>query len=110
VVGVKYHPREWTDDYLQVRTLPGVVLLPRGLAMEYVYLLSDDRLKWVIGDNSTAMMTARWLSPGAQVVAFIGSLIDPNEALVNCLAKLGVSIASNQDQLKASLEGTPVAN
>jgi hypothetical protein len=59
-VAVKYHPREPLGDFFGVRGKE-IMILPKSLPLELFYLFSPDSLKFVIGDVSSALLTARWL-------------------------------------------------
>ena len=107
-VGVKYHPRQAEADYLGLSQLPDVVVLPQGLALEYLYVLraSDGSggmppIRFVVGDVSTILLTARWLVPGADCISLARPLqmLDPSlDALFNAV---GVRLPETLDALSA---------
>jgi hypothetical protein len=100
-LAVKYHPRQAEPDYLGLARDRRVVLLPRGLPLECMYVLAaagaDGRkgpstLRLVIGDVSTTLLSARWLVPDARVVSLgrpLGLLAPDIEAL---FSKLGIAV------------------
>jgi hypothetical protein len=100
-LAVKYHPRQAEPDYLGLARDRRIVLLPRGLPLECLYVLAaagaDGRnesstLRLVIGDVSTTLLSARWLVPDARVVSLgrpLGLLAPDVEAL---FSKLGISV------------------
>jgi hypothetical protein len=108
-VGVKYHPRQAEADYLGLSQLPAVVVLPQGLALEYLYVLRADAggrggappIRFVVGDVSTILLTARWLVPDACCISLARPLqmLDPSlEALFN---GLGVQLPATLDAFSA---------
>jgi len=69
-VAVKYHPRTEQADPLKLVTEYNALLLPSGLAFEFILPF----LKWqshVVGDVGTALLTAKWLRPDLQVIAVL---------------------------------------
>ena len=69
-VGVKYHPRERETDYLGLADRPGVVVLPRALPMELIFILAPRQLRFIFGDISTVLLDARWLLDNPTIVSF----------------------------------------
>jgi len=103
-VAIKYHPREWEKDYLGVENLPGIVVLPRQVSMEYIYARALGRLRYVIGDVSTSMITAKWLSPDLKVIAC--SATTGHRLLSSAfsvLDRLGCEIVNSEEELRAAL-------
>jgi hypothetical protein len=101
-VGIKYHPREAQTDYLGLAADSSVVLLPRGLPLEYLYILSAMRtaqgsrpfapLRFIVGDVSTTLLTARWLVPDADCISLARPLRMLNESLEAVFTKVGVRL------------------
>ena len=86
---VKYHPRE-RSDFLEAEAL-GARLLPASIPVELIYLASARRLRRVIGDTGTTLLTARWLVPEAEalsVLPHLPDLMDP--CYVEAATRLGV--------------------
>jgi Alpha-2,8-polysialyltransferase (POLYST) len=96
VIGVKYHPRQAEPDYLGAGGDPRVMLLPRGLPLEYLYVLaaagSPRRLQHVVGDVSTTLLTARWLVPDARVTSLGRPLGLLDSSIEQLFARLGISM------------------
>jgi hypothetical protein len=107
-VGVKYHPRQAEADYLGLSQLPDVVVLPQGLALEYVYVLraadggtGTQPIRFVVGDVSTILLTARWLVPQAHCISLARPLqmLDPSlDVLFN---QVGVRVPATLDAFSA---------
>ncbi|MGK2913434.1 MAG: hypothetical protein ACSLE5_03085 [Porticoccaceae bacterium] len=88
---VKYHPRE-PDDFLGAAAL-GARLLPAAIPVELIYQASAGRLRRVVGDTGTTLLSARWLAPQAQalsVLHHVEGLSDP--WYVRTLNRLGVEL------------------
>jgi hypothetical protein len=107
--GVKYHPRQAEPDYLGLSQLRDVVVLPQGLALEYLYVLraaaagttDHHPIRFVVGDVSTILLTARWLMPHACCISLARPLqmLDPSlEALFNAL---GVQLPATLEAFSA---------
>ena len=86
---VKYHPRE-RSDFLEAEAM-GARLLPTAIPVELIYLASAKRLRRVIGDTGTTLLTARWLVPEAKALSILPhlpDLMDPR--YVEAATRLGV--------------------
>ncbi|MCC7082020.1 MAG: hypothetical protein IT530_15200 [Burkholderiales bacterium] len=85
---VKYHPRD-PQDRLGAQAL-GVRVLPAAIPAELIYLASGERLRRVLGDTGTTLMSARWLAPQAQAISALelSAMDDPWYA--RTLERLGV--------------------
>lgn len=68
-LAVKYHPRELSGDFLSVGKKEGILLLPEGFPAELLYVLSQKPPKLIIGDFSSALLTARWLLDKSRIVS-----------------------------------------
>jgi len=66
-LGVKYHPRQEHPDPLNLRQYGKITLLPGALAFEALLPLLHHPI--IIGDVSTALLTARWLRPDLRVLS-----------------------------------------
>ncbi|BCN93948.1 hypothetical protein THMIRHAM_17330 [Thiomicrorhabdus immobilis] len=69
-VAVKYHPRTRQVDPLKLVEEYNVLLLPSGLAFEFI-LPFLKKQSHVIGDVGTALLTAKWLRPDLKVTAVL---------------------------------------
>jgi len=86
---VKYHPRE-QDDFLGARDL-GARLLSPAIPVELIYLASAERLRRVVGDTGTTLLSARWLAPQAQAVSVLNQLTEMRDpTYLRALDCLGV--------------------
>jgi hypothetical protein len=107
-VGIKYHPRQAERDYLALADLGPVTVLPQGLPLEYVFLLhaadGDPRtpprsLRYVVGDVSTILLTARWLVPDACCISLARPLGMLDESLETLFTSLDVRLPRTLDGL-----------
>lgn len=97
---VKYHPREERVDYVGV---PKEVLLPQEMPAELMYVLAGDRIRLVLGDQSTALISGKWLLPNARIVSAV-PLLDPNNVSVaSKLKSLGIELLWSMDQVDSIL-------
>jgi hypothetical protein len=85
---VKYHPQE-PEDFLGAAAL-GARLLPTDIPAELVYLASGERLRRVIGDAGTTLLTARWLAPQAEVFSALNLSGRDDPWYARTLDRLGV--------------------
>ena len=95
-VAVKYHPRDKEKDALNISMLESVELLPAAIPFEAMLPMLKEGVE-VLGDFSTALITARLLMPSATVNAIVheGAAAQTDfETLyqrigVNCLEEVG---------------------
>jgi hypothetical protein len=97
---VKYHPSE-REDFLGAAAL-GARVLPAAIPAELVCLASGARLRRVIGDAGTTLLSARWLAPQAQAISAldIAGIDDPWYA--QTLERLGVQRLDQNDSRQAA--------
>ena len=97
-VAIKRHPADTENTALfEILGLPKEVIdLPAFLPVEFYYLFFYSSLHKIIGGLSTAIMTARWLVPHANVVStFYKAEINntPNAPQIfNIFNKIGISV------------------
>jgi len=101
-VALKQHPRDrhgvlFTDDR--------AVLVPRGLAAEFLFLSRRDEIRFVFGDLSSALMSARWLLPSAKTVSVARLLACADSGLTSVFDRIGVVVPSHEDQIWDLLQG-----
>ena len=85
-VYVKYHPRELGDP-LGIKST--VKLVPSNIPVEF--LLAFFRFEMIIGDVSTALMSARWLQPNCDV-RYIDTNTKHSEVLLGIFKRIGVNV------------------
>ncbi|MEE9571195.1 MAG: hypothetical protein V3W02_05795 [Gammaproteobacteria bacterium] len=95
-VALKQHPR---DRYGVLFTDDRLVLVPRGLAAEFLFLSRRDEIRFVFGDLSSALMSARWLLPSAKTVSVARLLACVDPALPSVFDRIGVVVPSLEDEI-----------
>jgi hypothetical protein len=95
-VAIKYHPREPLGDFLSVGNADGVVILPQSLSIELVYILTPKQVRFVVGDISTSLLTAKWLLDNATVIS-IAPLLGQSDSqpLIKVFRELDIKIVTN---------------
>jgi hypothetical protein len=96
-VVVKLHPRERDRRYVEAVSRGSTGVVPQQVPGEFLVLAWSASLESVVGDFSTAMITARWLCPELDCVV-LADLVergDPRLAMV--LDELGVRSVSAAD-------------
>lgn len=86
IVGIKHHPRTTDRSWF---SLGSFIELPGDIPMEVILPLLNRHCQ-IIGDVSTALLTAKWLRPEMDVTAISGSQISPRWSQLLCT--LGINI------------------
>ncbi len=91
VIGVKYHPRDENDCYLDLPS--NATRVPSEIPAEILYL-SMKQLNTVVGVLSTALLTARWLSNSMEVLSILdeGEPFDQN--LVSMMKSIDIRVVN----------------
>jgi hypothetical protein len=92
-IAVKYHPRTPQVDPLKLVKGYNALLLPSGLAFEFILPF----LKWqshVVGDVGTALLTAQWLRPDLQVTAVLAEDDEFQKTFKRIYEQLGLSMVN----------------
>jgi hypothetical protein len=103
-VAIKYHPREYLGDYLGVAARADVLTLPQQISMENMVLQLLPHLKCMIGDSSSCLMSAKWMSPCLKVIACTRTT--KHAILTGLLPSLrgaGCEVAASEDELRMAL-------
>jgi hypothetical protein len=97
----KHHPRAPAGDPLGLAGDLRLRLLPQGLPMEFYFLAHRRNLRRVWGDISTALLSARWLLDGAEVVSFAPLLRRPGEdhGFFDLYRRLGIGLPAGLEDL-----------
>lgn len=91
-VGVKYHPRQSQPDPLALAALPNVTLLPNTLAFEALLPLLGRAV--IVGDVSSALLTARWLRPDLIVLSLRNEADARQEEMAAIFEHVGVMLVA----------------
>jgi len=103
-LGVKYHPRDPQDDFLSVRNDEGISVLPKSLPMELVYILASEKIKFIIGDISTSLLTAKWLLENVMVVSIAPLIGQIDSQLLRTFDKLNIKIVNDKMEAKGMFQ------
>jgi hypothetical protein len=100
---VKYHPREFIDDFLKQKEKKNVLILPKAIPLELLYVVSQIPPKVIIGGHSTALLTARWIFPNAKVIstALLFDYYDQN--IFEVFNKNNIVLISNIKEIEETL-------
>lgn len=100
-VGVKYHPAEPLGDFLSLRGVENMILLPPSVAAESIFLFGE--VGYVIGTLSTSLITGRWLLEKAKVVSVAPMVGHYDSNVLKVFGKLGILIAEDVERLRTVL-------
>ena len=70
-IAVKYHPKEENDDYMMLGDKSGISVLPKQLPGELLFIVNREKLKFVLGDSSSALLSLPWLLPQCKAISFV---------------------------------------
>lgn len=104
-VAVKYHPREPLGDYCMIQSLDGVSILPGNLPVEMVYLAAHDRIRIVVGDRSTSLLTAKWLMDKPAIVSVSPVGGEPDYRLHAVFQRIGITVAHTVSDVAEQVSG-----
>ncbi len=100
-IGIKYHPRETESNYLDIDVASGVSILPQDIPIEVLFYGNDETPpKFVIGDSSTGLLTARTILGENVAILSINSIIKPNNQISNVFEKANIIQPRSIDELK----------
>lgn len=102
-IAVKYHPREERLDYCDIASLPNVVILPEQIPTELIYALAPANLHYIIGDISSALMTAKWIL-GEQIAVYsVAKALGYNDRLLDVFRQIDIQLVDRGDFDKIEL-------
>lgn len=101
-VGIKYHPRETESNYLGIDVASDVSILPQDIPIEVLFCGNDGIIppKFVIGDSSTGLITARIILGEKTVILSVSSIIDLNTQISNVFEKMDIIQPKTLDELR----------
>jgi hypothetical protein len=88
---ISYHPNEKQKDLLDAES-QGMTLIDNAVPAELIYLAAGDRLRVIVGDIGTALLSARWLLPRARAVSLMRYLHFDDPPFAHTLAALGIEL------------------
>lgn len=104
-IGVKYHPIEKKDDYLNFFENNKFVLIPHSLPLEIIWLsLLKHPPKFVIGDASTALLTCNGILKNATSIISIVKILDlPHDQIFDTFNAVGIKTPKTLTELSSLL-------
>ena len=88
---IKYHPNEKRRDLLNAENL-GFSVIDNAVPAELIYLAAGDRLRAVVGDIGTSLLSARWLLPGVRAVSLMRYLNFNDPSFAHTLRQIDVEL------------------
>jgi len=100
-IGIKYHPRTVEKDPLHFSNYTNTLLVPSEIAFEFIlpFLKASTH---IIGDISSALLTAQWLRPDIQVTALLDSANTFQNEFHNLYEALGIKYVEHLQDLTLS--------
>lgn len=102
-VAAKYHPRTEQKDPLGLEQHYQALLIPGGLAFEFVLPFLKPNAT-VVGDVGTALLTAQWLRPDLNVSAVLAEDDEFQSTFKTIYEQLGVNIVASFQNVKMPSE------
>jgi hypothetical protein len=96
---ISYHPNEKQKDLLGAES-QGMTLIDNNVPAELIYLAAGDRLRVIVGDIGTALLSARWLVPQARAVSLMHYLHFDDPPFARTLAALGIELPGSLADLQ----------
>lgn len=96
-IAVKYHPREERHDYCNVSTLPNIMVIPEEIPTELIYASAPKDLKIVVGDISSALMTAKWILGERIAVYSVAKALNYKDRLLDVFQKIGIQLIDEEN-------------
>lgn len=97
-VGVKYHPRSPTEDFLALKSQGDVEIIPSAFAFEFCLPNLASHCQ-VIGDLGTALLTSKWLRPDLSVYAVLDEADSFQKSFIALNQKLDITVIHQLEEL-----------
>ncbi|MCK4588020.1 MAG: hypothetical protein KAU29_11780 [Gammaproteobacteria bacterium] len=101
-IGIKYHPRNSDPDFLGLKEVEGVWLIPDGAAFECFLPILKKCI--VVGDMSSTLLTTRWQRPDLKVIAIENKTSAYFHQFEPLFGSLGIEIRSAENIVDKLLE------
>ena len=102
-LGVKYHPRELLGDFLSVGNTERMILLPQSLPIELLYIIALKQIRFVFGNISTSLLTAKWLLDDVAVLSVAPLIGQTGPQLLSVFHELDIKILNNVTEIEATV-------
>lgn len=93
-VAIKYHPSETSKDFLSLRGKRDILILPRVIPMELLYIWGHKRIKLLLGDTSTPLLTAKWLLNDITVFSVLPLWYQVDQSILEVFHKIGIKVVN----------------
>lgn len=103
-IAIKYHPREPLEDFLSVREIKDAVILPKSIPLELLYISNKRLPNFIIGDVSTALLTAKWLLNKHEVISVAPLLNYHDRRFLRLLQKVNIRLINRKEDLENILQ------
>jgi hypothetical protein len=98
-IAIKYHPRDGNEDYLKLKSIINIRVLPSSIPVEFIFL-AENKINWVVSDSSTTLLTAACILKKCKSIS-LGELTERKDVRFNnSLKSVGVSLPKSLDELK----------
>jgi len=78
----------------------GIIVLPQSLPIELVYIFTSKQIRFIVGDISTSLLTAKWLLDNATVVSIAPLIGQTDPQLFRTFHELDIKILNNVKEVK----------
>jgi hypothetical protein len=99
-IALKYHPRETLKDFLSVKNEDKIIILPRALPIEIIYLMKPDSLKFIIGNISTSLLTAKWLLDDCKVFSIAPLFCHYDQRLLKMFKEIDIQLINGENEFE----------
>lgn len=103
-VGIKYHPRE-INNYLNFENEPNISIIPKLFPLEVIWMhLRRNKIKVIIGDTSTSLISAKEIMTNNTKVISIAKLLDMDPKDYSYLCNFGIECVDSFIELKNNID------
>ena len=103
-IALKYHPKEKAADYMGLVGRTDVIEIPREIPMELLFVVNSRKLKFVLGDASSALLGVPWILPDCKAVSFVNMVNKSPELIYSDFKGFGIESIDNLGDLERILE------
>ena len=103
-VAVKYHPKEPERDYMNLAEETWITELPREIPAELLFVINRDNLKFVLGDASSALLSAPWINPDCRTISFASMVDKRPDTIFPNFGGFGIQSVNSLDEFNHILE------
>ena len=101
---IKYHPKEPLPDYMGLKDRSDAIEIPREIPMELLFIVNSRSLKLILGDASSALLSAPWMLPDCKAVSFVNMVNKAPELIYDNFEGFGIESIDSFNDLERILE------